>query len=40
MYPRGEIAFKNKWGDFLGGPVAKILCHHCRGPGFKPWLGS
>ena len=25
---------------FPGGPVAKILCSQCRGPGFDPWLGN
>ena len=28
-----------KWWerDFLGGPVVKIPCSQCRGPGFNPW---
>ena len=26
-------------GDSPGGPVAKALCSHSRGPGFNPWLG-
>ena len=26
--------------DFPGGPVAKIPCSQCRGPGFNPWLGN
>ena len=24
--------------DFLGGPLAKMPCFQCRGPGFNPWL--
>ena len=27
-------------GDFPGGPVAKTLHSHCRGPRFDPWLGD
>ena len=26
--------------DFPGGPVAKIPCSQCRGPGFYPWSGN
>ena len=26
--------------DFPGGPVAKTLCSHCRGPGFDPRSGN
>ena len=26
--------------DFSGGPVAKILCYHYRGPRFNPWSES
>jgi len=26
--------------DFLGGPVVKTLCFHCRGRGFHLWLGK
>ena len=26
--------------DFPGGPVAKIPCSQCRGPGFNPWMGN
>ena len=26
--------------DFPGGPVAKILCSQCKGPGFDPWSGN
>ena len=25
---------------FPGGPVAKLLCFQCRGPGFDPWSGN
>ena len=25
---------------FPGGPVVRILCSHCRGTGFDPWLGN
>ena len=31
---------KFKLGYFPGGPEAKTLRSQCRGPGFKPWLGS
>ena len=27
-------------GDFPGGPVAKTLRSHCRGPRFHPWSGN
>ena len=27
-------------GDFPGGPAAKTLCTHFRGPGFDPWPGN
>ena len=27
-------------GDFLGGPVIKTLCLHCRGWRFHPWSGT
>ena len=34
--PRNLAPSKNKWKrDFPGGPVAKIPCSHCRGPGFN-----
>ena len=26
--------------DFLGGPIAKTLCSHCRGHRFSLWSGS
>ena len=26
--------------DFHGGPVAKTLGFHCRGPVFDPWSGN
>ena len=29
------ILKQHEW-DFLGGPVAKILCSQCTGPGFNP----
>ena len=29
-----------KKGDFSGGPMAKIPCSQCKGPGFDPWLGN
>ena len=28
------------YGNFPGGPVARIMCFHCRGHGFDPWLGN
>ena len=28
------------FGDFPGGPVAKIPCFQCRWPRFNPWLGN
>ena len=37
-----KLPFKNRVKkaieirDFPGGPVAKILCSQCRGPGFDP----
>jgi len=27
----------NVSGDFLGSPVVKNLCFHCRACGFDPW---
>ena len=35
-----EFLETKKERDFPGGPVAKILCSHCRGPRFDPWLGN
>ena len=32
------VLFKKRY--FPGGPVAKILCSHSRGPGFDPWSGN
>ena len=26
--------------EFLGGPVVRTLCSHCRGCRFSPWLGN
>ena len=26
--------------DFPGDSMVKILCFHCRGYGFNPWLGE
>ena len=31
---------KKKVRNFLGGPVVKTLCFHCRGYRFDPWLGN
>ena len=31
---------RREYTDSPGGPVAKILCSHCRGPGFDPWSGN
>ena len=33
-------AIKRNEADFLGGPVVKPLCFHCRGPWFNPWSGN
>ena len=32
--------FKDIVKDFPGNPVVKILGFHCKGHGFKPWLGK
>ena len=34
------LFLKEKIRDFPGGPVARALCSHCRGPGFDPWSGN
>ena len=36
-----DLRYKGKesW-NFPGGSVVKILCFHCRGHGFHPWLGK
>ena len=26
--------------DLPDGPLVKILCSHCRGPGLDPWSGT
>ena len=33
-------SYKQKAGDFLGGPVAKTSSSHHRGPGFSSWSGN
>ena len=33
-------SIKRLSSDFPGGPVAKILYSHGRGPGFHPWSGN
>ena len=30
------ITIKKEVKDFAGGPVVKMPCFHCRGPGFEP----
>ena len=37
--PFGPHPWKEK-RDFLGGPVVKTLCFHCRARGFHLWLGK
>ena len=32
----GSLSF----GDVPGGPVAKVQCSQCRGPGFDHWFGN
>ena len=35
------ICMLKRWlKDFLGGPVVKTPCSHCRVYGFNPWLGN
>ena len=34
------IRVKTYGEGFLGGPVVEMLCFHCRGRGFDPFLGS
>ena len=39
--PQGPwFFFSKKWGDFLGGPLAKTLHSQCRGPVFDLWSGN
>ena len=33
-----DRSLKERFQDFLGGPVAKTSCYQCRGCGFDPWL--
>ena len=33
-------SFQSLGKDFLGGPVVKTRCSHCRGLRFDPWLGN
>ena len=39
---RGTLIYMLKrWlKDFLGGPMVKTPCFHCRVHGFNPWLGN
>ena len=34
------VSIKGLLGDFPGGPVAKTLWSHCRGPEFDLWSGT
>ena len=34
------MSIKKKYGDFPGGPVAKVPSSQCRGPRFNPWSGN
>ena len=36
---KAEMILSVIW-DFPGGPVAKMPCSQCRGPGFNPWSGN
>ena len=36
---QAPIRYRESW-DFPGGPMAKIPCSQCRGPGFNPWSGN
>ena len=29
-----------RFGDVPGGPVTKVPCSQCRGPGFDHWFGN
>ena len=31
---------KDSSRNLPGGPVVNLLCFHCRGHGFNPWLGN
>ena len=39
VYPHFRDEETEDLGNSLGGPLARILCFHCQGPGFIP-LGT